>query len=528
MASSLQSLGQFFLTSEEFPACPDCMTPFPCGTELSESNHGIRYRFSYVPLIGFDYNRDGLSDQWLDIYIPNTPTPADGYPVIVYAHAANQDAGDVCESADVANSLGIAFVSWESVNDDVRTSNGQLPSAELAYSFGDGDFNRVLRWVRDNAATETNATLNLNHVIVSGASRGARLSFKGLDEVLNLETGLPLVKAALFSQAFPDLELQYSEDYGVAPAEDLVGPGYPPILFIYEKNPGIVNDIHDPLNGLRVMEELQCQGVPVALIYNLDYPLFSPATMDYLLEFYYAPEGTMEQLDGQVIAISDEVSPISLKAPKDVEVRLSQNNPSRFWFKWKQNGWDQIEAYPIRLDCEIRGIGQNSETFCLSSSFEQNYINDFSGNTPTPENYRLPRQMALDACELPSSIQTGQTYIAQARCFIKVQGYDPVSTYTPWSEPIEITIPECTGKASNVTKSIDSFIESTGMARWRIVGDQNTIQEYEVFDVQGRRVLYHHGNVREIDLSSFPQGVYILNLRRGQEVFRTKLSTSTF
>ena len=480
-------------------------------------------RFSYAPTVGQDYNGDGYSDQWLDIYIPNSPPPPEGFPVLIHAHAANQVVDDLCLTASTLNSLGMVMVVWESVNEDAQSINGSPISSAFAYGNADFDFQRVLRWVRDKAAIRTGEPIDLDQVFVSGSSRGARISFNQLTEVINLINGQPLVKAAAFSQAFPDLEWTNSSQSNgeFLNAIQVIEPEYPPVIMIYQKNPGVIDDIHDPLNGISVLEELQCQNIPSQLIYNLPTPIFSPSGIGNLVQYMNDPLGYIDSFNRPVIGFSDSIAPMSLKAPKEVELILNANDPTRFKVEWKQDGWSEVESTPVRVECELRGAPIASGDFCQYATFQSIIVNDYTGKTPLPENYQFPKSGFLNACNLPSNIQAGVTYNVQARCFIRVEDISPGSTITPWSEPVSVQVPSCDGNLLNQEES--SPLKNLSASRWLIDLPSSDMTHYQLRDLQGRLLLSAQSTENELDLSGFPIGLYLLDLWQGDQHSQFKL-----
>ena len=512
MFLDLNVQGQFFLTSDSILPCEGCDSPFPCGLENPLSQNGVKKRYSYVSGTGKDYDRDGYSDQWLDIYIPTGAVPADGFPVIIYAHSLGQTASDPCFNADRINVSGVACISWESITENTRLINGTFPPMDMFYAAGDSDFQKVLLWVRDKAEQLTNKNLDLSKVYVAGTSRGTRLSFKDLTTVQNLETGGPLVKGAILTQAFPDPEWKIAEENLLANPVELVQDDYPPVLMLYESSTGIFEDLHDPSRGVQVLEELQCRNIPTALMYSNSYSLFSDELRPLLLDFIADPALLISSLSSSIISGNAMPPELRLRPPKQVSLKIKPTDPQRFRLSWKEDRWSELIEQPPYLACEARLADQASGDFCTSFQEGQVYVNSSNMSNGIPSQFNLPSAY-VNACNLPAALVPGASYDVQVRCFIRIPGFDSYSTDTPWSDKVSVTIPTCSDILVEEGKSVNYSLAELGINSYLVSSLEFGPSYYSLYDLMGR--LIAQGNFTEglpIDLSAQATGMYILTL----------------
>jgi hypothetical protein len=448
------------------------------------------------------------------IYIPRGPIPIGGFPIMIYAHAAGQTASDLCYNADQMNMSDIVCVIWESVTENTRTSTGLPPPIPLYYSSADSDFQNVLLWVRNQAENQTNIDLNLDKVYVSGGSRGTRISFKELTSVQSANTNTPFVKGVIFSQAFPDPEWRLAEDYNLPNPIELVEADYPPVLFLYSTFPGQIVEIHDPLNGMNVLEELNCQGVATSLYYGNTHGLFSEAMRPELLDFIENPELFISNLEEQVIDGDAPIPALTLFPPKNVTLKISPNDPGKFKVTWKENDWSSIISQPPYLACELRAINVEEEDFCQAFYEQQVYISSVNNGINIPSLFSYPNSF-INACNLPSNLSPGASYDVQVRCFVRIPGLDSFGTNTPWSEPVTVTLPLCNELRASDQINSAIELENNGENRYAILDLENALNIYQIYDLTGRTVLQGRAQGRiELDLNHLSHGLYVLRLSK--------------
>lgn len=172
--------------------------------------------------------------QWLNLYLPSGSERA---PVFIYAHHNGSTADDVKASwADPAVAAGIAIVSWESIAKVKSRADGATCVADADVMFA---------WVKDNAAKYN---LDVNNIFIGGQSRGSfvswRLAYSQKAGIVGIYMG-----QALPGNTFDD---RYLEP---------INANSPPIFLAYRKEPGVIGDIHDPENGLRVVERYKELGI---------------------------------------------------------------------------------------------------------------------------------------------------------------------------------------------------------------------------------------------------------------------------
>lgn len=197
-----------------------CMTSVIFGVEKSPTHAHVSY---------------GPEDrQWLNIYLPSGSEPA---PVFIYAHHNGSTANDVKTNwADPTIEAGTAIVSWESI-----AAIKSFPDFEICAA----DAEVMFEWLKDNAAIYN---FDINNIIIGGQSRGSfvswRLAFKQNAGIVGIYMG-----QALPGDTFDDRVLEP------------ITANAPPIFLAYRKEPGVIGDIHDPENGLKVIEHYDELGI---------------------------------------------------------------------------------------------------------------------------------------------------------------------------------------------------------------------------------------------------------------------------
>ncbi len=174
--------------------------------------------------------------QFADIYIAPSTTPT---PVYIDAHSNGGTTALPSSMTSDLTSRGISIVAWESLT---SVNNFQ----EIQTGWDDAEL--MLAWVKENATTYNFDTTCL---FIGGSSRGSILSWKiG-------HSGDPDIKGLYMYNALPD-GVWLDSTIWYAPNEVTVNS--PPIFFVYRFEPG-TNDIHDPENGLIIMDKYDELGI---------------------------------------------------------------------------------------------------------------------------------------------------------------------------------------------------------------------------------------------------------------------------
>ena len=172
--------------------------------------------------------------QWLNLYLPSG---SDTAPVFIYAHHNGSTADDVNTSwADPTVAAGTAIISWESIAKVKSRIEGATCVADAEVMFA---------WVKDNAAKYN---LDVNNIIIGGQSRGSFVSWK---LAYSQKAG---IVGIYMGQALPGNTF---DDRLLEP----INVKSPPIFLAYRKEPGVIGDIHDPENGLRVVDRYKKLGI---------------------------------------------------------------------------------------------------------------------------------------------------------------------------------------------------------------------------------------------------------------------------
>jgi len=209
---------------------------------------------SYIPYGDADsitpnltgYLLDDPNRQHLHIYTPNAS--AADIPVLFWAHGngglASQSIMDF-ERSDVAET-GYGLVSWESV-----TRIGSAADTEQCQA----DFELVMEWVSANGA---DYGLSTEQWIVGGRSRGTACSWLGANNYFTDREaieGIYLYNALPISNETQLAQLVALVTTDTAPAYLPYGPCCPkPIVVSGDDKCDIGDDIHNPLNGQRIVD----------------------------------------------------------------------------------------------------------------------------------------------------------------------------------------------------------------------------------------------------------------------------------
>ena len=243
---------------------------------------------------------DGESEL-LDVYIPHTPAPAGGFPVMVTIHGGGwrrfNKTGFGLRNADVFTRDGYVVVS-----PDYALSAPGSPTWPINFE----DVQAAVRWVRANAST---MGFNPNEIVAEGESAGANLAAllgtystqttgtavsSAVDAVVALSTPTDLttlyrespsagLAAAQFLGGSPD---QVPANYVAASPVDHVSPGDPPMLLIHGRQDPLI-----PVSQSREMQSaLTAAGVRNELLlvnggHGLDFPAHYSYLVPNVLEF---------------------------------------------------------------------------------------------------------------------------------------------------------------------------------------------------------------------------------------------------
>ncbi|MGD1846644.1 MAG: T9SS type A sorting domain-containing protein [Salibacteraceae bacterium] len=189
--------------------------------------------------------------QFMDIYLaPNTGNCPN--PVYFDAHGNNATTAMPSSIIDSLKALGVSVVAWESlpaVNTPMQVETG-WDDAEL-----------MIQWVHDHADSFNFDTTRL---IIGGSSRGSILSWKYSHRPHSDIKGLYMYNA------LPD-GVWMDTTWWYPPNE--VTTASPEVFFVYRFEPGIATDIHDPLNGMAIMDRYTQLGIGDrdTLIHSIEY-----------------------------------------------------------------------------------------------------------------------------------------------------------------------------------------------------------------------------------------------------------------
>ena len=242
----------------------------------------------------------GQSEQ-LDVYLPTTPVPAGGRPVLIAIHGGgwrrldNTEYGQRIASAFVAEGYVVVAPNYVLASPGNPTWPENLEDVQAA-----------VRWVRSNAGS---IGINPNEIAAIGESAGANLAaLLGTYSTHSAGAGVSAAVEAVLAFSTPtDLTTLYSEspeagsaaaqflggspaqvpaNYVAASPADQVSPGDPPML--------LVQGSEDPLipasQSTELAAALTSAGVRDELImvpggHNLDFPVNYSNLIPEILEF---------------------------------------------------------------------------------------------------------------------------------------------------------------------------------------------------------------------------------------------------
>jgi acetyl esterase/lipase len=243
---------------------------------------------------------DGQSEL-LDVYTPNTPAPAGGYPVMVAIHGGGWHYSDKTafgrRTAKVFTRDGYAVVAPNYV-----LSEPGSPTWPVNFE----DVQAAVRWVRGNA---TSLDFNSNEIVAEGESAGANLAaLLGVYSTPIHGTRPPAAVEAVVAVSTPaDLTTLYQEtkfagslaaeflggspeqvpaNYTAASPIDHVSPGDPPMLLIHGRQDTVIPvsqsvSLHDSLSAAGVRNQLFL----VKGGHGLDFPTHYSNLVPNVLEF---------------------------------------------------------------------------------------------------------------------------------------------------------------------------------------------------------------------------------------------------
>jgi acetyl esterase/lipase len=278
--------------------------PAPSVTRLHARHHSPDSPSPWTKLQDVSFPTVDGQSELLDVYTPNTPAPAGGFPVMVTIHGGGwrrfDKTGYGLRNASVFTRDGYVVVSPNYV-----LSAPGSPSWPLNFK----DVQSAVRWVRGNAGT---LNINPNEIVAEGESAGANLAAllgtystqssgdavsSAVDAVVAVSTPTDLASlyresrdggfaAAQFLGGSPD---QVPANYIAASPIDHVSHGDPPMLLIHGRQ--------DPLIPVRQSKEMQAAltaaGIRNELLlvnggHGLDFPAHFSNLVPDVLEFLSA------------------------------------------------------------------------------------------------------------------------------------------------------------------------------------------------------------------------------------------------
>lgn len=200
----------------------------------------ILFSLSYSQTRAQDFSKvqyGSEARQYLDIYIAPSNTPT---PVYFDAHGNGGNTNMPNAIIDALKAEGISVVAWESL-----TSVNTPTEVETGWT----DAELMFAWVKENAQTYN---FDTTRYIIGGSSRGSILSWKyGHRPNAN-------IKGLYMYNALPD-GVWADTTWWYAPDEVTISS--PPIFFVYNPEPGVVGDSHDPENGMVIMDKYDELGI---------------------------------------------------------------------------------------------------------------------------------------------------------------------------------------------------------------------------------------------------------------------------
>lgn len=187
--------------------------------------------------------------QFVDIYVAPSNEPT---PVYFDAHGNNGNTNMPNAIIQDLKAAGISTVAWESL-----TTIGTQDEVDIGWA----DAELMFAWVKANAETYNFDTTNF---IIGGSSRGSILSWK------YGHRPDPNTRGLYMYNALPDGIWQDSTSW-YPPNEVTVES--PPIFFVYRWEPNHPTDIHDPENGMIIMDRYDALGIGDrdTMVHSIEY-----------------------------------------------------------------------------------------------------------------------------------------------------------------------------------------------------------------------------------------------------------------
>jgi acetyl esterase/lipase len=240
----------------------------------------------------------------LDVYMPDSPAPIGGYPVMVAIHGGGWRSSDK-SNFGLRTALGFTPHGYAVVAPDYELSASGHPTWPANLE----DVQAAVRWVRNNAGS---MNFNPNEIVAEGESAGANLAaLVGVYSPRSRDDGVSSAVAAVVAVSTPaNLTALYHEKRyaGTAAAEflggsprqvaanyiaaspiDHVAPDDPPMLLIHGRQDPVI-----PLSQSEHMQAtLTAAGVRNELLvvnggHGLDFPAHYSNLIADVLEFLYA------------------------------------------------------------------------------------------------------------------------------------------------------------------------------------------------------------------------------------------------
>ena len=484
---------QQFAQSDFATPCGSCDQALVCANgNPGAPATGFKMRMDYVEMPANDYDLDGYHDQWFDIYVPFQDPPESGYPVVIYAHSVGQDPTSVCGLGRALNSEGVILISWASVDETTTFEDGTL-IPELVLDRGVEDFRVMMQRLGLMSTQPQVPALDWDKIFVTGVSRGARLSWKYLDDLTRPGSDEPMIAGAILAQAFPDPEWYLSDETGYETALDLVNEDYPPILFIYKDGPGVLGDIHEPNHGIEIARALDCNGVDNRVFYNVGQELDSEVWLyEQLLDFIMMP--SEEYFQGErFVDLGNDTGLPNVDTPDDVQVFSNPYNETEKRVAWIQRNWNILEG-AVSSVCTLkvnRSDGQGYYENCLTEEvmLDPYDIPDLGGIYP--RYFFYPWTGFLDICDL-GVVQDEAEYSLQVRCLLINEDEELPRKFTPWSDVAQFSAPACAQfrneleldivdggvnvRASKPLQSVEVYTLADGLIHSSEMGGQNSTE----------------------------------------------------
>lgn len=348
--------------------------------------------------------------------------------------------------------------------------------------------------------------LDWDKIFVTGVSRGARLSWKYLDDLTRPGSDEPMIAAAILAQAFPDPEWYLSAETGYETALDLVNEDYPPVLLFYKDGPGVIGDVHEPNHGLEVARALDCHGVHRKVYFNVGESLDDDAWFfNQLLGFIQTQSEEFFQ-GPKTIDVGNSTALPNIDTPGWLQIISNPYLDSEKRFAWAQEDWNLLEEAEAAL-CTLRVSESNGEGYYEDCVFEEIALDPF--DIPElggmyPRYFFSPWEGFLDICDW-DIIEDEVEYAAQVRCLLVNEGDEAPRKFTPWSHVIEFTSPSCSELSGEIEVEVVQDVLTVTADR--------PIESLQLYALGGGRVHEQALDGRQsVEIASLSSGFYSLQL----------------